>query len=177
MMRPPQSPGSPDCFQTPPIALEPLYPHLKKEWIIWEPACGTGQLSTALAKRGFTVRGTDIIGGFDFLTFEPEHFDCIVTNPPYSLKEEFLKRCYALGKPFALLLPLTALEGQERQPLFEKHGVEIIIFDKRINFVTPEGKQASGSWFMTAWFTWGLNIGKQLTFAKLRDTKQQVLEA
>ena len=45
---------------------------------------------------------------------------------------------------------------------------------KRLNgagdarFETPSGN-GKGSWFATAWFTWGLNIGQQLTFVKLED--------
>ena len=42
---------------------------------------------------------------------KPVQFDCIITNPPFSLKQEFLQRCYELGKPFALLLPLTTFES------------------------------------------------------------------
>ena len=94
------------------------------------------------------------------------NYDCIVTNPPYSLKEEFLKRCYELGKPFALLMPLTALESEKRQKLYRKYGIQLIIPNKRFNFETPSGK-GGGSWFATAWFTWGLNLPKDLMFVKL----------
>jgi len=173
-MPPPMKQGSPDDFQTPKEAILPLLPYLKKEWVIWEPACGKGNLVEALSQENFSVIGTDILEGHDFLKWQPEKFDCVITNPPFSVKEKFLERCYALEKPFALLLPLTTLEGKERQALFKKHGVEIILFNKRINFETPSGK-GSGSWFATAWFTNGLNIGKQLTFVDF-DSKQQKLK-
>lgn len=152
-------------FQTPPVALKPLLPYLKKEWVIWECACGKGSLSLTLFNAGYKVIGSDIAFGDDFLIWQPEHFDCIVTNPPYSLKDQFLKRCYLLGKPFALLMPLTTLEGK-RQHWLEKYGIEVILLDKRLNFETPSGK-GSGSWFATAWFTNWLSIGRQLTFGKL----------
>jgi len=156
-------------FQTPPEALDWLVPYLKRDWIIWECAAGDGYLVKGLLERGFTVVHTDIredlpYGGVDFLKDDCErNWRCIVTNPPYSLKNEFLERCYQLGKPFALLLPLTTLETQRRQRLFKKYGVEIILLPKRINFITPSGR-GSGAWFAVAWFTWGLNIGKQLIF-------------
>ncbi len=155
---------SADDFQTPSSALAPLLPHLKKEWKIWEPAMGEGRLVAGLRKHGYQVEGTDILTGDDFLVTEHE-CNPIVTNPPFSLKLEFLERCYALGKPFALLLPLTALEGVQRQNLYRQHGVEIVLLPKRINFVTPH-KRKSSSWFSTAWFTHGLNIGQQLTFSR-----------
>lgn len=174
-MKPPLHGYAPDDFQTPPEALVPLLPYLQKDWLIWECAQGKGYLTEALHEHGYTVIGSDILTGADFLTWTPEQFDCIITNPPYSLKHKFLIRCYELGKPFALLLPLTTLETRTRQRLFAKHGVEIILFDKRINFHVPSGKE-SKSWFATAWFTRGLNIGHQLNFVSLDGAKQQSME-
>ena len=154
-------------FQTPPIALNPLLPYLKKDWFIWECASGHGNLTKCLLEKGHHVLATDVTEGQDFLTWQPDQqYDCIVTNPPYSLKDQFLKRCYLLGKPFALLMPLTTLEGK-RQHWLEEYGIEIILLDKRLNFETPSG-EGTGSWFATAWFTNWLNIGKQLTFGKLQ---------
>jgi len=162
--------GNSNDFQTPPLALKPLIPFLNKDWTIWECACGKKNLKEELELKGFEVIATDIIYDkeYDFLNWNPEYneFDCIITNPPFSLKQEFLERCYKIGKPFALLLPLTTFETAKRQNLFKKYGIQVIFFDKRINFETPSGK-GSGSWFATAWFTWGLNLPKTLNFVKL----------
>ena len=109
--QPPMKQRSSDDFQTPPKALEPLIPFLNPNWTIWECACGKENLKEGLEKKGFEVIATDIIYDkeYDFLNWTPEYneFDCIITNPPFSLKQEFLQRCYEIGKPFALLLPLT----------------------------------------------------------------------
>lgn len=159
---------SQDDFQTPPEALKPLLPYLKKDWTIWECACGSGNLVRGLEEQGHKVIGTDIINGVNFLTAIPDdRFDCIITNPPFKYKQHFLERCYELKKPFALLLPLTTFETKKRQDLFRKYGIEVIFFDKRINFETPNKVKNSSSWFATAWFTYGLNIGKELTFVDL----------
>jgi len=179
-VKPPLHGFAPDDFQTPPEALIPLLPFLKKAWKIWECAQGKGYLTRALRSYGYQVIGSDILTGQDFLNWKPEQFDCIITNPPYSAKHKFLIRCYALGKPFALLLPLTTLETRTRQKLFLRHGVEIILFDKRIEFNLPEGQvkkdKSSHSWFAVAWFTCGLKIGKQLNFASIIEAQQKVLE-
>lgn len=164
--QPPMRKGSVDDFMTPPVAIQPLLAFMRRRWIVWEPACGTGNLVEAFRANDFRCIGTDVKTGHDFRTYAPDAFDCIVTNPPFSLKGEFLERAYALGKPFAFLLPLTTFEGLKRQALFRQHGVEVILFDRRINFETPSGKGA-GSWFATAWFTHGLKIGRDLTFVKL----------
>ena len=174
-MQPPMKTNYSDDFQTPPEALYPLLPYLKKEWAIWECACGKGNLSDFLKEQGYNVIATDIMTGHDFLKWKPEKFDCIVTNPPYSLKQQFLERCYKLGKPFALLLPLTTFETAKRQRLFKKYGVQVVFFDKRINFETPSGK-GSGAWFAVAWFTWGLGLPNDLNFVELMHPAQAVLD-
>jgi len=152
-------------FQTPPVALNPLLGYLPRR--IWECACGKGNLVNYLLAKGFEVVASDIQDGHNFLDWTPpfDDYDCIVTNPPYSLKDQFLKRCYLLGKPFALLMPLTTLEGK-RQRWLEEYGIEIILLDKRLNFETPSGN-GTGSWFATAWFTNWLNIGKQISYGRL----------
>jgi hypothetical protein len=162
-MKTPAQRGAPDDFQTPADTLRPLIKHLSRRWTVWECAAGNGNLVRGLRADGFRAIGTDILTGTDFLSAAPRQFDCIVTNPPFSLKQEFLARAYSLGKPFAFLLPLTTLETAKRQSLFREHGVELILLDRRINFETPSGR-GSGSWFATAWFTWGLKIGAQLSF-------------
>ena len=174
-MKPPLKAGAPDDFQTPPEALFSLLPFLNKEWTIWECAEGKGYLTSAIAKEGYRVVGSDILTGQDYLRWQPDEWDCAITNPPYSLKQKFLVRAYQLGKPFALLLPLTTLETKARQDLFKKYGIEIILFDKRIDFHQPNGK-AGKSWFATAWFTNGLNIGETLSFVKLRPQSEMSLE-
>lgn len=150
-------------MQTPEIAIKPLLPYLKKDWIIWECAWGGGSLAKHLEKHGFKIIGSKEM---DFLDEKINHkFDCIITNPPYSLKEEFLKRAYELGKPFAFLMPLTALEGKRRGELYRKYGIQLIVPNKRINFITPSGK-GSGAWFQVAWFCFGLNLPKDLMFVE-----------
>lgn len=157
-----------DACQTPPAAVEPLIAHLSEDWIVWEPACGEGMIVEALYKAGHDVVGSDILQGCNFFEHEPEHWDCLVTNPPYSIKYQWLERCYALGKPFALLLPVETLGAQRAQALFIEHGVQIILFDKRVNFKMPNvGWEGSSAQFPTAWFTWGLDLETQIVFAKL----------
>ena len=129
--------GHSDEMQTPKEAILPLLPYLKKSWVIWECAWGGGSLAKHLKEKGFKLKGNP---KEDFLELAHLDYDCIVTNPPYSLKYEFLAKCYKLGRPFALLLPLTALEGKKRGELYRKYGIQLIIPNKRINFITPSGK-------------------------------------
>lgn len=101
-----------DEFYTPDIALKPLLKYLPKDVVIWECTdYGKSNITKILKEHGYKVISTHK-KDFDFLTDKPSfEFDIIVTNPPYSLKDKFLNKCYEYNKPFALLLPLTALEG------------------------------------------------------------------
>ena len=158
-----------DACQTPSYAIDPLIPYLPVRWTIWEPACGEGHLVDAFADAGRVVVASDIIQGCNFFEHEPETWDCLITNPPYSIKYPWLERCYALGRPFALLLPVETLGAQRAQALFVEHGVQIILLDKRINFKMPNvGWEGSSAQFPVAWFTWGFELETQIVFAKLR---------
>ncbi len=147
-----------DCFQTDPAALDPLLPYLDG-LRVWEPACGEGQLARRLREVGCDVEASDVQTGTDFLTCTPPRCDVILTNPPFSIKDEFIARCYALRKPWALLMPLTALEGQKRQRYYAEHGLTVVLMPRRVDFTTPSGK-VGGSWFASAWYTWRLVPGE-----------------
>jgi hypothetical protein len=154
--------GRSDEFGTPKECFNILKPFLKEKCIIWECAWGKGSLAKHMEEEGFIVVGENR----DFLISDELDCSYIITNPPYSLKEEFLKRAYEIGKPFALLMPLTALEGKKRGALYKRYGIQLIIPNKRFNFETPSGK-GSGSWFATAWFCFGLNLPKDLNFVEV----------
>lgn len=156
-----------DNVQSPPEVLDPLIPYLNKKWVIWECACGDGNLVDRLLKDKFKVKWSDIVRDpkEDFLTWEPRGgYDAIITNPPYSLKDEFLERAYTLKKPFAFLLPLTAFDSEFRRRLFRRFGVQVLFMDGRVNFEMPNKGKQGRSWFTTAWFTYKMNLPEQLNF-------------
>lgn len=84
-------------------------------------------------ERGYHVIRSSLAEGQDFFGFEPETWDIVVSNPPFSKKDEVLKRLYGFGKPFAVLMPLMALQGIKRYR-YLKNGVQILAFDKRVCF-------------------------------------------
>jgi hypothetical protein len=153
-----------DEYYTPREAILPIIRYLPKEKIYWEPTdFGESEIVKVLREFDFKVISTHIKDGFDFLKDSPNFdFDVIITNPPYSLKTEFLRKCYEYQKPFALLLPITALEGIERGELFRKFGVEVLILDRRVNF----SKTEKNVWFNTSWFTYKI-LPEKLIFEKV----------
>ena len=68
------------------------------------------QYVKVLSAHGFKVIHTHIWDGQDFLTFEPDfEYDYIISNPPYSIKNEIMEKLFRLGKPFAMLIGVQAL--------------------------------------------------------------------
>jgi hypothetical protein len=166
-----------DHCQTPYYALDPLLPYLNKGWSYWEPAQGKGNIVSRLKHLGFRVYGSDILIGQDFYTWQPETWDCQLTNPPFSHKYRWLHRSYTLKKPFALLMPIDVLGSKKAQALFEKFGIEIILLNQRINYEMPIKKYlGSGAQFTSAWYTFGLNIGQTLTYGKIRYYPNQQMK-
>lgn len=152
-----------DEFITPAYAVKPLVEFIPKDSIIWECTGVESNITQVFREAGFTVIETHIHEGFDFLKHKPIFdFDVIITNPPYSLKNDFLKRCYAYKKPFALLLPLTALESKTRGKLYKKNGLQLLVFDSRIQFLDK-----NSNWFNASWFCWNL-LPRDLIFTELK---------
>jgi hypothetical protein len=154
-----------DHFNTPDYAVEPLLRYINPNWTVWEPTdtYGKSKITAVLRSHGNKVISTSK-KKIDFMHGEPDfEFDCIVTNPPYSHKDEFIISCMARQKPFALLLPLTALEGVCRGTMFRDMGKKfgVLVLDRRVEF-------AGGSvWFNTSWFCYGI-LPRQLIFAELK---------
>jgi hypothetical protein len=140
-----------DDFYTPPSAVECLTPYLPKSKVYWEVAWGRGHLAAELKKIGKVVGSAK----WNFLTVEPPEFDIIVSNPPFSMRDAFLARAYALGKPFAFILPIESLAGAARRSLFTEFGIQLLVPGRRIHFISNDGAKFQPM-CATAWFCWRL---------------------
>ena len=175
-----------DVCQTPPHALEPLLPYLKKHWWIWESAAGPFDemiLATTLRSKGFSVTATDLQYSptFNYFTYEPDFiYDIEITNMPFSLKYEWLARAFERKHRFALLAPYETTFAGKWQTLFKKYNgnpwfIEILSPERRIAFKMPDmgwGKMVwdekkqkdvwrdSSAQMPTCWITWGLEVGE-----------------
>lgn len=158
--------GDYDELYTPEYAINPLLKYLPKNIKVWECTdYGNSNITKILKENDYEVISTKK-EDFDFLKDIADFdFDMIITNPPYSLKDEFIKRCYDYGKPFCLLLPITSLEGIKRGKMFREKGIEVLVFDKRIDF---NGK--GQNWYNTSWFCYKV-LPKQLIFEELKGSE------
>lgn len=164
-----------DFYATPFDATEKILQKVFLEGSILEPACGEGHIAKVL--REFypereivatdLVQRADIFGigaqyGVDFLKHDfGRTFDNIVTNPPYSLAQEFVERAIDIShKKVLMLLKIQFLEGIARKRMFEKTPPKNVwVFSKRINPL-PNGKSVRengkkmASTMCFAWFEW-----------------------
>lgn len=93
-----------DFYETPAWVTEAILPWCKGRKV-WEPACGTGAMAKVMGAAGIDVAASDIrergygVGGVNFLTYKEEEAPdrMIVTNPPYSLADEFIAKALLLA--------------------------------------------------------------------------------
>lgn len=155
-----------DICQTPPHALEPLYPYLNKDWIIWESACGPEELlAYALTDQGYEVIGTDLMYGPEYnrAIYTPTYYDIEITNVPFSIKYKWLEWAFKAGKPFAFLVPYETTAAAAFHKLSVQYNgkpwkIEKLTPQRRINYKMPNKGWDSSAQMPTCWLTWGLEI-------------------
>ena len=131
-----------DEVYTPAYAVKPLIKYIQEfnpNAIIWCPFdMEHSEYVKVLKNAGFKVIHSHIDEDKNFFFYEPEEsYDIIISNPPFSQKDNVLKRLYELNKPYAMLLPIPTLQGQARFP-WMKDGLQYLGFDKRINYYTNQ---------------------------------------
>ncbi|QDU29449.1 Modification methylase RsrI [Anatilimnocola aggregata] len=143
-----------DLYQTPRHAIASLLHREEFTGLTWEPATGDGRIAEMLRTARYEVVESDLSSGTDFLEDERQ-VDNVVTNPPYSHKNEFIhhaKKCAA--NKIALLLPIDGLDTIGRYDLYQDTEFPlkaIYVFSKRLQF--DESRSHQG--MMThAWFVW-----------------------
>lgn len=129
---------------TPKRGVEILLPHIQhlKNKTIWCPFDKEdSQFVVVLKDNGFQVVFSHIENDQDFFTYKPEHFDVIISNPPYKGKRKFLEKALEFNKPFALLLPLNILSDLVINQTMKSEDLQLLIPSKRMRFYNNKTKQ------------------------------------
>jgi hypothetical protein len=169
--RAPLSERKDDLYETPPEAVKALLRVEDVAESVWEPACGPGKIVAVLRATGRSVLATDLVdyecpdsqAGVDFLMVTNGwretlgETDCIVTNPPFKLAEQFARHARRLVPQTYMLLRLAFLESQRRTDLLESGDLaRVWVFRKRLPMMhraSWEGRTAN-SGMAFAWFVW-----------------------
>lgn len=144
-----------DEYYTPRILVEPVLKYIPEGSTVWCPFdTGNSEFVLVLRENGYKVIHSHIWEGKNFLTYEPdEHYDYIISNPPFSIKLEVLKRLFELNKPFAVLMNSSAEQYQIVGNLFYQMSQQ----GKYIQKLNPDKKvsfNGDASSFNTAYFCW-----------------------
>ena len=153
---------------TPQYAVLPILKYLPKGRIIWCPFdTEHSEFVIALEENGFEVIHSHIKTGQDFFEYEPAKWDIIVSNPPFSIKQRIVERCLSFGKPFALLLTNLWLNSSAPVRLFKEKEMQMLLFDKRIQFT-----KKNAAYFSSSYFCYNV-LPKQIVFENLSQSKYQ----
>ena len=148
-----------DEWATPSLLVNMLIPYLRK-WeiefvnkngyrpLIWLPFdTENSQYYKILKKEGFQVVRSHLNDDKDFFNYQPEKFDIIVSNPPFSQKLKIMERIiFDLKKPFILLMNIMCLNYQNVSNLFQcvNPKIQFIIPDKKVSFDGNTSSFSSG---------------------------------
>ena len=161
---------------TPYYAVDPIVKYIPKHYKIWCPFDEEwSAFYQTFKKLGYSVIRTHICEGKNFFTYEPDEYDIIISNPPFSIKDKILERLYEFGKPFAVLLPLNSLQGVSRYKFFSQ-GIQILSFDQRIGFHSKSNMSftTEGSPFATVYFCRDI-LPRDLIVEKLNKYDKRLL--
>jgi hypothetical protein len=163
LARDPEMRQKDDFYPTPREGIEPLLNVETFDGPIWEPACGDGAISRVLEEYGYEVVSSDLVDrGYgeartDFLLCFNARAPNLVTNPPFKLNYEFMRRAvYLTTGKVALLMRLACLEGSERGKFYRKSPLaRIWVFSSRLS-MHRDGVPTSdiGGMIGFAWFVW-----------------------
>jgi hypothetical protein len=80
------------------------------------------------------VVSSHISNGQDYYEYEPDNWDIIVSNPPFSNKRQIFERALSFGKPFALLMINAWLNDKYSKWVFKEadKDMQLLMFDRRI---------------------------------------------
>ena len=132
-----------DEFFTPEYAVVPILKYIPASSTIWCPFDTEDSHFVRMFKaRGNKVIATHISTGQDFFFSPVPDCDYIVSNPPYSLKNEVFEKLFLIGKPFAMLVGVVGLfESQRRFKMFVENDFEIMYMNKRVAYFKDYSEQ------------------------------------
>jgi hypothetical protein len=159
-----------DRYWTEPWVTRALLERVKFRGMIWEPACGRGDMAMVLAEAGYVVMASDIAGDTlgcggalkaDFLTRQHagEELFSIVTNPPYTLAELFIQKAIDLtercGGMVAMLMRNEYDCAAGRRYLFEsKAFASKLVLTRRPRWLDANQQHSASPRHNFAWFLW-----------------------
>ena len=124
--------GNNDECMTPNYGVEPIIKYIPQNAVVWCPFDKEdSEFVKQIRQSGHKVIATHIDNGEDFYTYEPnEHWDCIISNPPFTNKRLIFERALSFNKPFALIMSNTWLNDSAPKQLFKDRDLQLLMLER-----------------------------------------------
>ena len=164
--------GSNDECYTPDYAVKPILEYIPKDKIVWCPFDTEESEFVKLISKTNPVKYSHLDNGQDFFQYEPDDWDMMVSNPPFSRKKKFFERALSFNKPFALIMTNTWLNDSAPKQLFKDKDLQLLMFTERMEFVNPNGQVNNKITFSSSYYCWNF-LPKQIIMEKLYITESE----
>jgi len=154
------SKGKNDECYTPKYGVLPILKYIPKNKIIWLPFDKKESFFYKEISKKNQVIYSHIDYEQDFYNYEPENWDIIISNPPFTNKRLIFERALSFNKPFALLMSNTWLNDSAPKQLFKDKDLQLLMFDKRIQYYN-NGKVIGNPTFSSSYYCWNF-LPKQI---------------
>jgi hypothetical protein len=158
--------GGTDEYITPIEAVEYVLPYVsdKKVW------CPFDLSSSNYVKLLPECIYSHIETGQDFFTYEPkEEYDCIVSNPPFSKRNEVFERLFELDKPFMMLVNSSGIfDNRKRFEMFSKHKMQLLIPQGRVKYIRRSDGLCNSPMFQSYYVCYNM-LPQDIIFVKRKD--------
>jgi hypothetical protein len=157
--------GNDECY-TPDYGVAPILKYIPKDATVWCPFDTEDSEFVKQISQQNKVVYSHISSGQDFFEYEPKSWDVIVSNPPFTKKRKYFERALSFKKPFALIMTNTWLNDSAPKQLFMEKDLQLLMFDKRMQFKHPDGRQMDRPTFSSSYFCYDF-LPKQIIMEEL----------
>lgn len=125
-----------DESYTPSYGVAPIIKYIPNNAIVWCPFDTEESEFVKQINKTNKVVYSHIDYGQDFFNYEPEKWDIMISNPPFTDKRKYFERALSFKKPFALLMTNAWLNDKYSKWVFKEadRDMQLLMFDKRIHF-------------------------------------------
>ena len=165
--------GNNDECYTPDYGVKTILKYIPEDATVWCPFDTIDSEFTKQISKQNKVIATHISMGIDFFDFEPEYWDVMVSNPPFTNKRKYFERALSFVKPFALIMTNTWLNDSAPKQLFKDKDLQLLMFDKRMKFISPDGRDNDKITFSSSYYSYNI-LPKQIIIEELNVPPKKV---
>ena len=147
----------------------------QKDVFVWRKHASLQTFMNKMFEKQNEVTYSHIDTGRDFFEYEPFEWDVMVSNPPFTNKRKYFERALSFNKPFALIMTNTWLNDSAPKQLFMDKDLQLLMFDKRMKFISPDGRNNDKITFSSSYYCWNM-LPKQIVMETLVVPAKKVVQ-